>query len=668
MPTAEERLAILEEVLTEAAGKGLLQLEPDDGVLDGRTISFDGREVISFGSCSYLGLELDDRLKQATIDAVLKYGTQFSSSRGYLSSPQYSELEALLNEMFGGHVLVTPTTSLGHLSVLPVLVESGDAVLLDHQVHASVQMAANQLRVKGTAVDLIRHNNMERLEAMIERLSKAHDRIWYMADGVYSMFADLAPFAELRELLDRHPNLWLYVDDSHGVGWAGKHGRGPALDVLAGHERVIAACSLNKSFACAGGAIVFPDPALRQRVKTAGGPMMFSGPVQPPLLGAAIESARIHLSDELPGMQAALRERVELFTSLCEEFGIPLATRDLTPIRYVPLGLPVVAHDVIKEILADGYYTNLGTFPAVPMKHAGVRMTITLHHTFEDIRGLVASLARHVPAALERGGEAAKRRHAKILGEHGPSLVLEHHRSASALDAREWDSLLGERGTFTVDGLSYLERAFGGPGERPEDQWNFHYYVVRNRAGKAVLATFFTSALWKDDMLASAEVSALVEERRAEDPYYLTSVTFGMGSLLTEGDHLYLDRNADWKGALDLLMGAVSEDARAAGAGTIVIRDLHAADLELAEAIRERGYVKTSLPQSLVYEPVDGGDEEWLVEAVGQGAGAPAQVGAAVRRRVRGRVPGAAAAGTSPTRSSTTCTRCIWPSRSAGAT
>ena len=113
-------------------------------------------------------------------------------------------------------------------------------------------------------------------------------------------------------------------------------------------------------------------------------------------------------------------------------------------------------------------------------------------------------------------------------------------------------------------------------------------------------------------MLASAQVSELVEQRRAEDPYYLTSTTFAMGSLLTEGDHLYLDRNADWKGALDLLFGAVSEHARVAGAGTIVVRDLHAADLELAEAIRERGYVKTSLPSSLVYEPVAGGDEEWM--------------------------------------------------------
>ena len=127
-----------------------------------------------------------------------------------------------------------------------------------------------------------------------------------------------------------------------------------------------------------------------------------------------------------------------------------------------------------------------------------------------------------------------------------------------------------------------------------------------------MLATFFTAALWKDDMMASAEVSELVELRRAEDPYYLTSQTFAMGSLLTEGDHLYLDRNADWKGALDLLMSAVSEHAKAAGAPTIVLRDLHSADLELAEAVKERGYVKTSLPDSLVYEPVAGGDEEWL--------------------------------------------------------
>src|ERR1700742_1736941 len=303
MPTAEERLAILDDMLTEAAGKGLLQRTPDDhGPLDGRTLILDGGPKLNFGSCSYLGLELDPRMREAVVDAVMRYGTQFSASRGYMGSPQYLELETLLDEMFGGHALVTPTTTLGHLATLPVLVGPRDAVLLDQQVHSSVQMAANQLRVQGTTVELIRHNRMDRLEAMIERVKDQHDKVWYMADGVYSMFADFAPFADLLELLDRYEQLHLYVDDSHGVGWAGKHGRGPALDAMGGHPRLIVAASLNKSFASAGGAIVFPNAELYRKVRTCGGPMLFSGPVQPPLLGAAICSAKIHLSDELPAM------------------------------------------------------------------------------------------------------------------------------------------------------------------------------------------------------------------------------------------------------------------------------------------------------------------------------------------------------------------------------
>jgi 7-keto-8-aminopelargonate synthetase-like enzyme len=617
MRTAEERLAVLDDVLTEAAGKGLLLRTADDETLDGRTVSLDGAGRVSFGSCSYLALELDPRMRQGVIDAVMRYGTQFSSSRAYLSAPPYAELEGLLDEMFGGHALVAPTTTLGHMAALPVLVTSRDAVVLDHQVHASVQTAANQLRLQGTTVEVIRHNRMDRLADMIERLAPRHDRIWYMADGVYSMFADLAPFAELAELLERHEQLRLYIDDSHGVGWAGPHGRGPALEALGMHPRLIVAASLNKSFAAAGGALIFPDPELRRRVRTTGGPFIFSGPVQPPMLGAALASARIHLSDELELRQAALRERIELFDELVGEFCLPLATTDVTPIRYIPLGLPRVAHDVIDNVLADGFYTNLGTFPAVPMKHAGVRITLTLHHRPEDIHGLVESLARHIPAALERGGEAARRRAALVAETGRPALRLERHRTVAALDAAEWDALLGDRGTFSVDGLRFLERAFSG-GERPEDAWDFRYYVVRDASGRPVLATFFTAALWKDDMLSAAAVSELVEQRRAEDPYYLTSRTFAMGSLLTEGDHLYLDRNADWRGALDLMLAAAAEDAEAEGAATVVLRDLHAADRELAEALRERGFVGVSMLDSLVLEPVDPDDEAWLARLPGK--------------------------------------------------
>ena len=110
MRTAEERLAVLDDVMTEGAAQGLLLRTPDDEPLNGRTLSLDGTEVVNFGSCSYLGLEMDARLRQGVVDAVMRYGTQFSSSRSYLSAPPYVELEGLLDEMFGGSVLVAPTT------------------------------------------------------------------------------------------------------------------------------------------------------------------------------------------------------------------------------------------------------------------------------------------------------------------------------------------------------------------------------------------------------------------------------------------------------------------------------------------------------------------------------------------------------------------------------
>ena len=171
---ADQRLQLLDDALAEPARLGLLLRTPDDGVLDGRTLRFDGREVLSFGSCSYLGLEMDPRLREGVCDAVMRYGTQFSSSRTYLSAPAYRELEASLEELFGGPVVVAASTTLGHISSLPVLVGQDDAVVLDQQVHHSVQLAANQVRVQGSHVEVVRHNRMDLLEEWIEYLRGRH--------------------------------------------------------------------------------------------------------------------------------------------------------------------------------------------------------------------------------------------------------------------------------------------------------------------------------------------------------------------------------------------------------------------------------------------------------------------------------------------------------------
>ncbi len=576
------------------------------------------------------GLEMDPRLKEGVCDAVHRYGTQFSSSRSYVSAPAYGELEERLSELFGGFALVAPSTSLGHLATMPVLIGGTDAVILDQQVHHSGHAAVNPLRTQGTTAEVVRHNDVVLLEQRIEELRRDHRHVWYMADGVYSMFADLAPVDDLVALLDRFEQLHLYLDDSHGMSWYGRHGRGTVLGRLPIRERMIVANSLNKAFAAAGGALIFPDAELRRRVRTCGGQMVFSGPIQPPMLGAALASAQIHLSPEIDELQAELRERIRLCNALMLEAGLPLVAADETPIRYVGAGLPDTAASVAERMMADGFFVNTAPFPCVPMKKAGIRTPLTRHHTPDDIRGMVQSLARHLPRVLEERGSSledvratfglpapdlapgvtAAPRPIALTTERG-GLRLEVATSIAELDPAEWDRLLGDRGSFTAEALGFLERTFRGS-DRPEDNWEFRYYVVRHEAGRPVAATFFSSTVWKDDMLAQAEVSRRVEELRADDPYYLTSMTVGMGSLLSEGAHLHLDRSGDWRGALELLLDAVGREQQRVGASMLVLRDFDGFDEELDAFLRARGLVRYPMLESLTMDLDFRTDEELL--------------------------------------------------------
>lgn len=123
METQPNWVTSIDRIIDMGLSHGLAQRTTEDEVFNGRTICLNGRHVLNFALCSYLELEQDSRLKQGTIDAVTRYGTQFAISRAYMSATPYTELEVLLEELFEGHVLATPTTTLGHIAALPVLIQ-----------------------------------------------------------------------------------------------------------------------------------------------------------------------------------------------------------------------------------------------------------------------------------------------------------------------------------------------------------------------------------------------------------------------------------------------------------------------------------------------------------------------------------------------------------------
>lgn len=396
----EQNMRIIDQVTITSSNLGISQLVTEDNSLNGRIITVNGKERVNFSSCSYLGLEQHPKLKEGAIDAINRFGTQFSSSRAYLSLSLYRELENLLSLMFEMPVIASPTTTLGHFSNIPVLVSPDDLVIMDAKLHASVQMALQLIKARGGKIEVVRHNRIDMLEDIILDNKDKYQKIWYMADGVYSMYGDYSPVDDLMALLDRQEQLHLYFDDAHGMSWTGKNGTGYVRSKMKRHERLYLTTSLNKAFAAGGGALIFPNEEAKRKVRNCGSTMIFSGPMQPGSLGAGIASAEIHLSNEIYALQEQLQNRITYFHDLAKKLNLPLISDSNSPIKFIGVGKPGVGYSMVRRLMDKGFFINLSVFPSVSYNNTGLRIPITNHHSLEDIEMLLNHIARELPLAL----------------------------------------------------------------------------------------------------------------------------------------------------------------------------------------------------------------------------------------------------------------------------
>ncbi|MFC6861268.1 aminotransferase class I/II-fold pyridoxal phosphate-dependent enzyme [Zunongwangia atlantica] len=570
-------LDTVDTYFSQAKKKRILHLHAEDTSFSGRFITINTLEFYHFGTTGYLGLEQDQRLKDAAIDAIQRYGTQFPLSKTYISHPLYASLENELEQLFNAPVIITKNSTLGHLGVIPGLVKDQDAVILDHQVHWSVHNAIQLLKPRGISVNMIPHNDLTALEDLIRELKGKHDKIWFFADGVYSMFGDYAPVQDLLVLLDIYPQLHLYFDDVHGMSWTGIHGSGYVLsqcrrlgfDRLP--ERVMLMATLSKTFGANGSVFVCSNKKIHRKLKLYGGPLTFSAQLDPASVATAIASAKIHRSEEILILQNELKEKIVFCNDLLKTQELPVIAYNETPVFYIPCGLPVTGYEMFRHLYLHGIYANLGLFPAVPLKNTGIRFTISRHNEKEDIERLVNGLSKAFEKTLLSSDSSREQISDlfgnpdwgpgyanRILQEHkekrSSNLKMECYNTITKLDQKEWkDSMFP--GLYDYQGQQWLEESLAkvytdehGITHRTK----FYYFRVTDAAGDLVLLCFFSLSLQKDDMLAPESVSKTFEQKRLKAPTYMTSNVMSMGSTFTEGqhfhaEHLHPEINNAWK-------------------------------------------------------------------------------------------------------------------------
>lgn len=602
----------INDILVEAKKREVILLESKNKTWQGNSLSINDKDLVNFGTCGYLGLETHPKIIEKSMEYAQRFGTQFSISRSYVISQQNKLLENLLSEIFNHKpVIVFTSTTLTHISILPIVVGQNDAIILDQQSHISIQNAAQLMAPKGIPIEIIRHSNLEMLEYKLKSYYDKHEKIWYMIDGVYSMYGDIAPIEEINALMEKYPKLHLYVDDAHGMSWYGKNGCGRIFEQCELNERTIYVSTLAKGFGTMGGLVVFPNESWYAKVKMHGGPLAYSHPIPPPMMGASIASAEIHLSSEIYDLQNSLKDKLEYAKSLFEHSTLPLISNPETPIFFVGTGQPTVGYNLNSKIINDGYYVNIGLFPAVPIKNTGLRFTINNHLSKQEIKSFIDALHYHYPKALSEEGKTMNdvRRAFKLTLidetkqlENNSSIHLSEYKSITEIDKQLWNGHFENRGNFDWDALLLMENAFK-ENENPEDNWEFYYIVIKDDKNEVVLASFFTNAIYKDDMLSPENVSNQVEIERLLNPYYLCSQTLSMGCLFTEGEHLFYNNNHHQsKLALKTMMDWVLKKQEELNANALIMRDFDKSDTFFSGLFHEEGFFKLDMPNSNVID------------------------------------------------------------------
>lgn len=599
-------LDTIDEIIQDATNNGILHLHADDREFQGRFISINSNRLLHFGTTSYLGLGYDMRIKEAAIEAIQRYGTQFPLSKTYISHPLYSQLEQQVRKIYKQPIIITKNSTLGHLAVIPTAVNDDDAVILDHQVHWSVQNAAQILKTRNIPVRMIRHNAMDMLEYHIKALKDKVAKIWYMADGVYSMYGDYAPIKELKGLCNKYPQLHLYYDDVHGMSWKGPNGGGYILDQYHSlPENLLLVGTLSKSFGASGAIVVSPDKKLHRKIKNYGGPLTFSAQLEPASVGAAIAASNIHLSAEIYEKQDQLKKRINYFNELLCHSSIPLIHKNDSPVFFIGTGTPVTGYALVKKLMEEGFFVNLGLYPAVPIKNTGLRITISLKNEMEDILNLFLCLQKNYNLVLSKTDNSLSQvqrafgfKEHKIHKSKKSKFDIQVFKSITELEKTEWDEKFRGYGVYDYNGLKLLEKSFSGNPD-PEGNWDF-YYVRISKEGELVLLSFFTHSLWKTDMLLPQYISEKVEEVRATNKYYQTSQVLSMGSLISEGPHLWLKDKSESSEVFQQLLEVVDGLKTETNADTTVLRDFEPG-FKWESLVKEAGYIKFQMPDSCIH-------------------------------------------------------------------
>jgi glycine C-acetyltransferase len=395
MPTLNERLS---DALDGLRSAGTFKVLRNITAPMGPTTVIDGvGEVLVFCSNNYLGLADHPDVVAAGVAGLEQYGSGTASVRFICGSFEcHRALEEKTADFFGTEAALSYTSCWNaNEGLLPAIAEAGDAIVSDALNHASIIDAG---RLSRAVRKVYAHSDIDALDQALSEVDDAQVRL-VVTDGVFSMEGDVARLAEIRVICDRHDAV-LIVDDSHGTGVLGQHGRGT-------HEHLGLPCGSNagidiltstfgKALGGGNGGFVAGSRDLIDYLVQRSRPHLFSNALAPPTACAALKA--LEILEREPERVTRLHENVGKMRAGLRSLGYDVMDSP-TGIIPIMIGETAEAIRLSDRLLEMGVFVVGFGYPVVPEGEARLRVQMSAAHTDAQIERSLEAFDKLRPRA-----------------------------------------------------------------------------------------------------------------------------------------------------------------------------------------------------------------------------------------------------------------------------
>ncbi|KAB2381466.1 glycine C-acetyltransferase [Bacillus toyonensis] len=368
----------LEENLEDLKSKGLYNVIDPLESPNGPIITIGGKKYINLSSNNYLGLATDNRLQEAAIGAIHKYGVGAGAVRTINGTLDlHIKLEETIAKFKHTEAAIAYQSGFNcNMAAISAVMDKNDAILSDELNHASIIDGSRLSRAK---IIVYKHSDMEdlRQKAIAAKESGLYNKLMVITDGVFSMDGDIAKLPEIVEIAEEL-DLMTYVDDAHGSGVLGK-GAGTVKHFGLSDRVDFQIGTLSKAIGVIGG-YVAGKQNLIDWLKVRSRPFLFSTALTPADAAACMRSIEILM--ESTELHDRLWENGRYLKQGLKELGFNIGESE-TPITPCIIGDEVLTQEFSRRLNEEGVYAKSIVFPTVAKGTGRVRNMPTAAHTKE---------------------------------------------------------------------------------------------------------------------------------------------------------------------------------------------------------------------------------------------------------------------------------------------